>query len=278
MIFVFTIFLSVSCSTTKIFYNYADLLLINWFESYLELSETQRSDLNVKVEKFFSWHRKSELPKIVLFLENLKVRYRNGIDKQDINWVRSESKTLWKRILSYAERDTVSFLLTIDDAQVLRAKEKLSKKEDDWLIKQSMMSLEELRTHVLDRFYEFLDEWLGRLESSQKKQIATWVQPDLSWVSIRLRNREKFQNDLIDLLKSKELLRENIYSWMSSPESHWTEEFKNAIEDKRHKWETITLMIDASTLPRQRKHFIDKLDQYIEDFKDLTDTESEKRN
>ena len=247
-------------------------MLINWFESYLELSETQRSDLNIKVEKFFAWHRKSELPKIVLFLEELKIRYGNGIDKQDISWVSFELKVLWKRILSYAEKDTVSFLLTIDDAQVRQAKEKLSKKEDDWLIKKSKMSSEELRTHILDRSYEFLDEWLGGLESSQKKQIATWVQPDPSWVAIRLRNREKLQNDLIDLLKSKELLRENIHSWISYPESHWTEEFKSVIEDKRHEWETITLMIDSNTLPRQRKHFIDKLDQYIEDFKGLTDT------
>lgn len=273
LIFISIILLSVSCSSTKIFYNHADLLVINWFESYLELSEKQRSELNIKIENFFAWHRKSELPKIVLFLEALKVRYENGIDKQDISWVRSELKILWKRILSYAEDDIVSLLLTIDGIQILQAKEKLAKKEDDWLVKQSIMSSEELHTHILDRSYEFLDDWLGGLESSQKKQLAIWVQPDLSWVVIRLRNREKFQNDLIDLLKSKELLKENIHSWLSYPESHWTEEYKDVIENKRQEWETITLMIDANTLPGQRKHAIDKLDQYIEDFKDLSDTE-----
>ena len=245
-------------------------MLINWLESYLELSTTQSSDLRKKVDKFFSWHRKSELPKIVLFIEDLKVRYIDGIDKQDINWIRSESKILWKRILSYSERDIVSFLLKVDDIQILQAKEKLIKKEDDWLIKQSKMSSEELRMHILDRSYEFLDEWLGGLESIQKQQIANWVQTDPNWVAIRLRNREKFQNDLIDLLKSKKLLKENIHSWISYPESHWTEEFKNAIEEKIQEWETITLMIDANTLPRQRKHVIKKLDQYIEDFKDLS--------
>ena len=248
-------------------------MLINWLESYLELSTTQSSDLRKKVDKFFSWHRKSELPKIVLFIEDLKVRYVDGIDKQDINYIRSESKILWKRILSYSERDIVSFLLKVDDTQILQAKEKLIEKEDDWLIKQSKMSSEELRMHILDRSYEFLDEWLGGLESIQKQQIANWVQTDPNWVAIRLRNREKFQNDIIDLLKSKKLLKENIHSWISYPESHWTEEFKNAIEKKMQEWETITLMIDANTLPGQRKQAIAKLDQYIEDFKDLTDTE-----
>lgn len=273
LIFIFIILLSVSCSSTKFFYNHADFLLINRFESYLELSDKQRSALNIKVENFFFWHRKSELPKIVLFLESIKVRYENGINKQDINWLRSESKILWKRILDYAEDDFVSFLLTIDSNQIFQAKEKLAKKEDDWLIKQSLMSPDELRAHILDRSYEFLDDWLGELESSQKKQLAILVKPDLNWVAIRLRNREKFQDDLIDLLKSKEVLKENIHSWISYPESHWTEEYKNVIENKMLEWETIALMIDENTLPGQRKKAISKLDQYIEDFKDLIGTE-----
>ena len=119
----------------------------------------------------------------------------------------------------------------------------------------------------------FLRTGWGGSNLVKKKQLAIWVKPDLSWVAIRLRNREKFQNDLINLLKSKELLKENIHSWISYPESHWTDEYKDVIENKMQEWETIALMIDANTLPGQRKQAIAKLDQYIEDFKDLTDTE-----
>ena len=273
LVFVLVLFFSISCSKTKILYNYADLLLLDRFESYLELSELQRLDLKKKVEKFFVWHRKSELPKIVLFLEEFKVRYGDELDQKDINWIASESKFFWKRILNYAEEDIVSFLLIIDDIQVLRAKEKLLKKEDDWLVKQSKMTSGELRENNLDRIYEFLDEWLGGLESSQKEQIATWIQPDPYWVAIKLRNREKFQNDLIDLLKSKELLKEDIHSWISNPEFHWTEEFKATIFVKKKEWEKITLGIDSITLPRQRKQVINKINEFIDDFKDLASIE-----
>ena len=102
LVFVLVLFFSISCSKTKILYNYADLLLLDRFESYLELSELQRLDLKKKVEKFFVWHRKSELPKIVLFLEEFKVRYGDELDQKDINWIASESKFFWKRILNYA--------------------------------------------------------------------------------------------------------------------------------------------------------------------------------
>ena len=273
LIFSFVLILFVSCSKTKIIYNYADFLLLNWFESYFELKEPQRLDLEKKMEKFFLWHRKSELPKIVLFLEEFKARYGDGIDKKDINWIASESKLFWKRILDYTEEDIASFLLTVDDIQVLKAKEKLLQKEDDWLIKQSKMTSEELRKNILDRTYEFLDEWLGELEPSQKEQIATWVKPDTYWIATKLKNREKLQNDLIGLLRSKELLKENIHSWISNPKSHWTEEFKATIGSKKQEWETITLEIDSITLPRQRKQLIKKINEFINDFKDLAGVE-----
>ena len=271
ILFIFIIFFSISCSTTKVFYNYADLLLLNWTESYLELSLKQRSDLNIKIENFLIWHRKSELPKIVIFLEELKARYANGINKQDINWIRSESKITWERTLYYAEKDIVSLLLTITDNQVLQAKEKLANKEDDWLLEQSIMSSDELRSHNLDRTYKFVEEFLGPLEPIQKQQIKKWIEPDPNWVAMRLINREKFQEYLVELLKSKETLNKNIHSWISYPESHWTDDFKNVIEVKRQEWETITIMIDKISLPHQRKHFLEKIDEYIEDFNELAD-------
>jgi len=248
-------------------------MVFNWFESYFDFRESQRLDLEKKVERFFAWHRKKELPKVVVFLEEFKVRYEDGFGQDDVNWVTPESKLLWKRILSYAEEDLASFLLTVDGSQILDVNKKFREKEDDRLIEQSKMTLEELRHDILDRTYDSLDNWLGGLEPDQKEKLAVWVQPDPYWVAVKLRNREKFQNDLIDLLKSKETLRENIRSWMSHPESHWTDEYKTNIQVKIREWETITLKVDSMTLPRQRKHVIEKIDGYILDFKDLAGIE-----
>ena len=106
---------------------------------------------------------------------------------------------------------------------------------------------------------------------AKKKRVAGWIQPDPYWVAVKLRNREKFQNDLIDLLRSKETLKQNTQSWMSDPESHWTAEYKVYVNKKMIEWESITLNIDSIILPRQRKHIADKLDGIIIDIKELSD-------
>ncbi len=263
----------ISCSSTKLAYNYADFLLLNGFESYVDLNQSQRSDFKKKVEKFFTWHRKSELPKVVLFLEDIKFRYKGGLNKEDISWISDQLKIFWDRILNHIEEDLVAFLLTINDAQVLQAKEAMLEKEDDWLIKQSKMTSDELHSYILKRLYEFLEDWMGNLEAHQRKQIAAWIKADPNWISIKLRNREKFQNDLIDILKYKHSLKDNIYSWIRYPSSHWTQEYKKNIKDKKKEWEEITFKIDTNSLPRQRKRFIIKLDELIEDFRDIAGIE-----
>ena len=265
----------ISCSTTKIAYNYADFFVLNWFDSYIDLNESQRSDIKNKVDNFFIWHRKSELPKVIVFLEDIKFRYKGGLKKDDISWISDQSKIFWDRILNHIEADLAAFLLTISDSQVFQAKEAMLEKEDDWLIEQSKMTSDELHSHVLSRLYEFLEDWMGNLEAHQKKQIAAWVKTDPNWILIKLRNREKFQNDLIDILKYKHLLKDNIYSWIRYPNSHWTQEYKNNIKDEKKKWEEITFKIDSNSLPRQRKRVLIRLDELIEDFRDIAGVDGE---
>ena len=45
---IFSLFVFISCSTTKIAYNFANVLIINWFESYFDFRDEQRLDLKKK--------------------------------------------------------------------------------------------------------------------------------------------------------------------------------------------------------------------------------------
>lgn len=270
LFFILALFICISCSTTKVAYNFANVWVVNWFESYFNFRESQRVELEKKLDQFFDWHRKSELPKIVLFLEDFKVRHKDGFDKDDINWVKSELNLFWQRILINAEKDIASFLLTVDDSQIFDMNKNFQEKEDDTLTKQSKMSLVELRQDILERTYKALENWLGDLEPSQKEKIEIWTQPDPYWVAVKLRNRKKFQSDLIELLRSKDTLKQNIHSWISDPESHWTKEYKVNIKTKIEEWEAITLSIDSIILPSQREHVAEKIDDIISDLKDLS--------
>ena len=108
--------------------------------------------------------------------------------------------------------------------------------------------------------------WLGDLEPDQKQQIADWVKTDPEWTVSKLENRKKSQTNLAQLLRSNENLPENVHTWIHQPETHWTEAFKNQIEDKKKEWKEIILKVDAITLPHQRQQAANKLQTYIDNF------------
>ena len=64
----------------------------------------------------------------------------------------------------------IYFLLTVDNFQILEMNKEFQEEEDDRLIKQSKMTLKELRQDILERTYNNLDNWFGDLEPSQKKK------------------------------------------------------------------------------------------------------------
>ena len=121
---IFSLFVFISCSTTKIAYSFANVVIINWFESYFDFRDEQRLDLKKKVGQFFDWHRKSELPKIVLFLEEFKIRHSDGFLEEDIKWLRSELNLFWKNILNHTKKDMIYFLLTVDNFQIIEMNKK----------------------------------------------------------------------------------------------------------------------------------------------------------
>ena len=100
--------------------------------------------------------------------------------------------------------------------------------------------------------------------------IAIWVKADPRWTAIKIKNRKKFQAQLTQTLKSKRNIKENLNVWIHQPELHWTEGFGNRLEQKKQEWIEIILKVDEITLPRQRQHAADQLQNYIDDFLTLS--------
>ena len=266
---IISLFILTSCSKTRIFYNYSDWFILKWFDTHFDLNDPQRSDLNTRIARLLYWHRKSELAKIAEHLKQLKSRYQKGLKGKDIDWIRTEQKQFWSRIIDRAKPDLIAFLSTIEEGQVRRMERELIEK-DDWLVKQSKMTADEAHASILKWFFELLEKWLGGLEPDQKQKISSWVKADPRWIAIKLKNRKKFQTELAQILRSKENFQENLHIWLHEPETYWTEDFKNRLEYKKQEWKEIILKIDEITLPHQQQHVANELKNYINDFLTLS--------
>ena len=254
-----------SCSKTRLLYNNADSFLLNQFDTYFDLNDTQRSNLKLSIAKFLDWHRKSELNLMAERLKELKFRYQRGMKEEDFNWVFEQYDIFRKRILYKVEPILATFFLTLEENQIRYVEKKLIER-DDWLTKQNRMTNDEAYDEILEWFYDSLENWLGNLGSDQRDKIASWLKIDRNWIVIQLENRKKIQDHFVGLLRSKENLLEGLHKLLYQPEAYWTHSFKKKTIEKKKEWKEVLVKVDAITLPLQREKATNELQGYIDDF------------
>jgi hypothetical protein len=264
VILFFFLFIS-SCSNTRILYNNSDWLILNKFDTYFDLNNTQRLDLKVSITEFLNWHRESELSLLIVSLEELKSRYLRGMREEDFDWINDQYNIARKRILHYIEPALTTFLLTLEEKQVRHMEQKFIER-DDWLAKQGRMTDSQVYEETRKWFFDKIENWLGSLNSDQITSISSLIQIDRNWVAIKLKNRNDFQEYFGSLLRSKENLPEGLHNLFYQPQHYSDYFFMQQKKNKKKEWEDILLEVDRITLPHQRKEAANELQRYIDDF------------
>lgn len=268
------VLLASGCSRTQMAYNHFDWFLVNRIDHFFTLTSSQQTYLEQKTSLLQAWHRHQELPLLVDTLRELKIRTKDGLSREDIDWIDSAQSGFWRRLLEHGLLDFSRFLATVKPEQVAHLQQSMAER-NEFLIRQTQMTEEELKADILDWLYGFLEDWYGELNEDQHQQIAAWVRPDAEWIAIRLEHRKTFQEDFAHLLKSRPQ-EKAVYQWLIErvvqPENRWDPEFKKRSDAKWEEWKDIFYRADALMRTQQRQHALDRLEDYLEDFEDLMKT------
>jgi hypothetical protein len=248
IVILFFIVIISSCSNTRILYNNSDLLILNKFDTYFDLNNTQRLDLKMSITKFLDWHRNTELILLAKSLQELKFRYQRGMREEDFDWIDHQYTISRKRILLHIEPALTTFLLTLEEKQIRHMEQKFIK-QDDWLKKQGRMTDSEVYEGTLKWFCDKAENWLGSLNSDQISKITSWIRIDRNWISLKLKNRNDFQKYVASLLRSKEDLSEGLHNLLNQNQGYSDESFKRHEKYKKKEWEDILLKVGSITLP-----------------------------
>lgn len=259
------------CSRTQFAYNHFDWFLLKRIDHFFTLTSSQETYLEQKIEVLHTWHRQRELPMLVDALHELRTRFKDGLSREDIDWIDDTTSGFWQRFVQHSLPDFARFLATVQPEQVVHLQDSMEERSD-FLVKQTKMTDEELKADILEWLYGLLEAWYGDLTEDQRRQIAAWVRPDSEWIGIRLERRKVFQKDFVQLLRTQPQ-EGAIFQWLMErviqPETRWDPDFKQRLDSKWEEWKDIFYRTDALMQPRQRQHALDRLDDYLEDFEDL---------
>ena len=205
------------CSSTTFVYNRLDFLLPWYLDDYVELDRAQETFLDAQLQPFLAWHRSEELPRYTQILDDITRRLDGPLTGQDVAAISLEFEQAWLRL----EGRSLEWLLALGERltedQVQQFLDELWKKQEKYQEKYLERSDREYREDSYDSLVDSVQDYLGRLNKSQKQLLetasgellrsdATWLRERAAWLQrlgVMMRREPGWQQAIRDAVQQR---------------------------------------------------------------------------
>ncbi len=270
--FLAALFLA-ACSVSRLAYNNATPLLIWKIDDYVDISGSQREWVRNRLHEAFAWHRSAELPEYRRFVEWAIARTTGTIRVED-------AREAWRRLRAYYDRtvdrvlpDAAEFILQLDAGQVAHLEERFGR-DNRRFIRENRGSPEERQARATKRLVDQFEDWVGRLERSQRNLIAERVRtfPDLG--ELRLADRRARQAAFVRLVREKpprERMVEGLRELLVETQSWRDPAYARKLREREEAVFALVSDLSATMTGRQREHLHRKMRGYSRDIATLAE-------
>ena len=174
-IFIFLFcYLITSCSFIKTGYNNAPKLTLWWLNDYFNLTSTQIHTIEPALNDLHNWHRKQQLPEIIMLLNTMQSAFAS--DKVTADAV-CEQVQAFKSNLFALQTESIPIILalapTLTEKQMARFQKKLDKRAQKWKSQWWQESENDQLLARLEKSEEFLEKVYGNLSFEQLTLLKT---------------------------------------------------------------------------------------------------------
>ena len=259
------------CSVRKLAYGWAGKLLVSRFVDTFDLNGDQKKDLLPRVAALHEWHRKTELPRYVEFLDAVIGKAQDGLDRGEVEWMMKQSGQIFSRISERFSPEAAAVLATCSDAQIDHAIAEFRKAEKERFEKLEL-SEDEYIKHRLKQAKKNMKTWLGSYTDAQLAAYEGFVRKNRV---DELRRRKRYRDNQLALLNLMRThpgappIAEAVHRWLTRFEVDPTPEYQAAERRSETDFLDLVVTIDSMMSPDQRRHFLDELKGWRNDFRDL---------
>lgn len=266
-----------ACSSVKLAYNNAPLLLQYQMDSYLDLNDEQEALLSEELKQFQAWHRKDELP---VYAQTL----RQWAAKLDEARVFTATELLEKQqqfeqaLLIVAERSAyrlAPLVLTLTERQRARLQENFDESNAEYA-EENLNNPEAAASERRERFSERYEDWLGSLTKDQEQILSQWLAGQPSRAQLWGQERIERQRALLKLLAdardlpSAEVAAVELHDYFQSLSRYRVTDLQVDREARLQSLAELTASMLNSMTNEQRRHLKEKLLTYAADFEALS--------
>ena len=197
---LFSLIFIFGCSSTTFVYNRIDFLLPWYIQSYVDLNQDQKQDLDELLIPFIKWHREEELPKYVEIIENFELILDSTIELEDIQEITNDVEESWFRIEDKMILWVIPMARDLSDQQIEDFLQVLQTKTTQRENKYLSRNLQTYQNDNYKRLRKNLRRFMGGLNQDQLSLINNtskeMIRVDGQWTNNREALIEKLKVSL----------------------------------------------------------------------------------
>lgn len=165
-----------ACSTARVAYNQAPNFAYWWLDGHVDFTETQSPQARTDIERFFAWHRSTELPLYGQRLAQWQALAQQDISPEQACTEFGAARASFQRMSDRGAAPLAALALQLTPEQLQHMKRHQAKGDEnfekDFLRGTPAQRLERRLDRAIDRF----ETLYGTLTDAQRQQLRTGLQ------------------------------------------------------------------------------------------------------
>jgi len=267
LVLMLSVLLVSGCSLGMLSYRNADWLLAYKIDDWVNLTAEQKTWLRPRLTQLQVWHRSHELGHVQRLLRDSHLLAAGAPKEDEIQAIYTASVLTLNRTLEQLLPDTLLLLSRLEPAQIAYLERKLAK-DNQKLAKDIVLTPDARRSLRAKKAVKQFEGWFGRLSTTQEADLIKRVDALPLLDEMRLNNRQRWQTELLELLKSKpdsKLFSAELRSLMLDPQRRRDPVYDQAWKLQQQEWVSIVAWIVKHASPAQKARLQKKLGGYVEE-------------
>ena len=267
------------CGMARMAYINGESLTYFWLDRYADFTDEQKLWARSGIDEIFVWHRSSELPAYIVFLQEAQRDLQEPVTEAGL---KENSEAIRKRVSLIIDQSLplmADIALSLRPEQIAHIEKKFASNNNDYRKDNLRGDVEQRQRTRYKRALKQLEYFFGHLNDSQENQLRALSDARPLNNELVLRARQRRQKELIGLLNriraerpSKEVTVQMLNDYVTRSLSYFGDVEQRAYYQA---YEAATIkqvaqLINAMTA-RQKERATQTLQRWIDDFRRLSE-------
>ena len=271
----FTVVLALGgCNAMKLGYQQGDRLAYWWVDRYVDVTDDQEPPTREAIARFFSWHRRAQLPEIATVLTRVKTEVAGPVDPSMVRHAREDTQRLGRQAFENAIPDLADLMLTLTPEQIQRMESKFNESNAKYR-KEFLKSDPQARANArFDKVMDYAKLVYGKFSDDQAQKIRAAMGPYMQGADARYAERVKRQQEWLAIAREVSTThppKAEVEDMLRKYADHWQRPAaeRAQIRQANEAGVDLTVTIANLTTPEQKAHAVDRFQKWIDDTRSL---------